>query len=644
MEEISEARDPGDGDCLRWWTEENNAILSQWQDSGSSKNSYLVRQNLQNCYTDLDKLLQKIQGLPATVFSLPLELTVLYNMMIFQLNLTSGFSEEHIEQIDRALTRVLETQRLDRDKAMSNSALWQRILCAEISPDLSASLHRLAALQGALWLSRNQLHDVHNLFRFLTSCPDVSSGALNEQLTVLIRSWRAPDESTDRHTAQTAQHLKDVLCTSAAFLQGIIAMDTGDLLNAVDFLHEAARSQCSNRILAEIYTCLGCCFHKMTRYQTALQYWKQALQADFRCLSGLYLSSQVYKHMGKTDAELDALCLLHKALKGHKEEPSFAETHFLVRTELICNISSLTSCVRAPTCWEVKYLIANRCLQIRRTEDAVEHYLDLLAAFQDGTHKDGLFPSPAPLPRIPQVFLETAAALIEEKRYQDAMTVIEEVISRTRDVIPERLTLERRGQDQMSCKVEQLNYILWAASAHLLQGRIQELLRDSKEAVSEFTRCINLLLKIQVINSENEDTMDKSSIEHCDKDLVTLDVMKASAFLRRGHQFLQLGKQKEALLNVQLGLQAMPAFPGAAVSLLSILWTMDRKSEAVSYWKKFQNNQTSSSEEWEAVKRALPLYLVLHVNYGFPAESLLMNELQGYLENNTEEMQIDNDS
>ncbi|KAM4709937.1 Fanconi anemia group G protein [Discoglossus pictus] len=648
MEEQPGAQEDTASPCLRWWEEENNQALTLWRDAICSKDSYLLKEKLQRCHADMYRLLQKIQVLPPNLAVLPLELSVLYNMVIFHINLTSGFLEEHGEQIHKALARVLEAQNRGTDN-MGRAGAWQRVLHAGYTPELSAPLHGLAALHAALWLSQDKLQDVQDLFHLLTSTEvSLHCDVINKphKLLQLIKTWRLPDDERSILTVETTYHVRDVLYTSAAFLQGIGAMETGDYFGAVEVLQEASGSLCSSKVLAEIYTCLGCCFNKMGKPRTALQYYQRALQVYFQNLSALYQSSQVYKDMGRTDAELEALGLLYKALDGHTQEVSSTEFNFLIRTELIVKTLSLTSSLLTPTLWEVKYLIARRSLQTRRVEEAVEHYLDLLAVLQDGAHQQSLRPSPAPLPRIPEVFLETAACLLEQKRHHDVITVCEEVVSCTREVIPERLTshTQQSGSDGKTSMAEPVNCVLWAASAHLFQGRSQGLLGNPKEAITEFTRCINLLLKIQVINSGNGDVTGDAPLGLSSKVLVLVNVLKASAFLGRGRHFLELGKHKEALLNAQLGQQVAPAWPGAAFTLLSTLWKMDRKTEAVSQWKKIQDNRTSLDEKWEAETRDFPLYLILHVKDVFPTEGPLIQELKEYLHKDGEEMQTGPDS
>ncbi|XP_075436980.1 Fanconi anemia group G protein isoform X2 [Ascaphus truei] len=566
-------------------------------------------------------------------------------MVVFHVNVTGGFTEEHTRQIDGALIRVLEAGGLDGGNVRSSVGLWQRVLYAGYSQELSASLQRLAALQGAIWLSADHLQDIQDLFRLLTSAevsaspPETDHAQCN--LLRLLGAWRAPHEETGSLlTAQAAHQVKDVLYTSAAFLQGIHVMEAGDYPAAVPLLQEAAGSLCSSRVLAQIYTCLGCCCQKVGKPQTALQYWKQALQADFRCLSALYHTSELYKQMDKTDAELEVLSLLYKALAGPGQVAPSAETHFLIRTELILNTPGVTCSLRAPSPWEVKYLLASRCLQTGRVEEAVQHYLDLLAVLQDGGHQEGFLPSPTPLPRVPEVFLETAAALLEEKRYQDAITVCDEVTCRTGDLIPGRLLLDRAQSEknEENQAAEQLDCVLWASAAHLFQGRAQALLRDHTASVTEYTRCINLLLRIQVISSED------ATPGPGGRAVTVVETLKASALLGRGLQFLELGRHKEALLNVQLCVQVSPDYPGAACHLLSLLWKLNRKREAVSHCKRFQSSRTSSSEKWEAVKQALPLHILLHAQDRCPTGNPVLKEIQEYSGKRPEEMQAEPDS
>lgn len=99
------------------------------------------------------------------------------------------------------------------------------------------------------------------------------------------------------------------------------------------------------------------------------------------------------------------------------------------------------------------------------------------------------------------MFLETASALEQAGRHQDAITVCEEVISRTTDLIPRMLRVEER-LEQPECplsgaglaggllpqKKESLHYLAWRAAGYLHQGWAWAKLGESKEAITQFSR------------------------------------------------------------------------------------------------------------------------------------------------------------
>lgn len=99
------------------------------------------------------------------------------------------------------------------------------------------------------------------------------------------------------------------------------------------------------------------------------------------------------------------------------------------------------------------------------------------------------------------MFLEAASALEQAGRHQDAITVCEEVISRTTDLIPRVLRVEE-GLEQPECplpgaglqggllsqKKESMCCLAWRAAAYLHQGWAWAKLGQSKEAVTQFSR------------------------------------------------------------------------------------------------------------------------------------------------------------
>nr|XP_033792214.1 Fanconi anemia group G protein isoform X2 [Geotrypetes seraphini] len=565
--------------CLDRWAKENDGLVARWRAVIASRNDSVVKQTLQQCHHALSQLLRKIQGLPAAVLSLPLELTVLYNTLIFQINVADGFTNEDAQEIEQALVRVLDARGLVRGE-MSIEELWQKILLNTDMQQLAPVVHRLAGLQGALWLAANQLEKLKVLFEALSTTEGhtaLSSCEPDRAILMLLSTWALPhDETTSLLLAQTSRDLKAVLYTAAAFLQGLRLMEEGDPTAAAGILQEAAAGLCSRRVLAEICTSIGCCYQRMGKPQMALHYWKQALQVDFQCVSALYQSLVLLRHLGKTDAELEALGLLHKALEGSGQGASSTSLHLLVRVELLVQVPALVSVLSTPNGSEVKYLLARRCLQMGRLKEAVEHYLDLMAVLQEKGWQPQEFLHR--LPRVPEVFLEATSALLQQEQYQDSLTVSDEIIRRIIDLIPNRLTIllgsdqGEQGQPVQSPVIESsppqlassptlshentesLNCILWASAAYLHQGQALAHLGKHKDAISQFSRCINLLFKVQFIRTGVAG--DEIAQEDLCRQEQVLQAMKSLALLGRGCQFLQLEKDKDALRDLHLSLQA----------------------------------------------------------------------------------------
>ncbi|XP_069068739.1 Fanconi anemia group G protein [Pleurodeles waltl] len=646
--------------CLRWWAEENADVVRRWKAANSSGDEDVLRVTVTDCHLALKKLLQKVQGLPAAVLSLPLELAILCNSIVFSINVTGGFTDQDGKAIHQGLLRVLETSCPSRSK-LSCAELWPRILRDVKAEELDPSLHQLAGLQAALWLASNQIQDFKALFQLLNTTQESVSGKVcpvESDLLELLSLWNVPEEGTSGYLmAETTHNLKDMLYTAAAFQQGLQLMEAGDLSAAVGILQKAAAGMCSTRVLAQIFTAIGSCYQRMSKPQAALQCWKQALQVDFRCLSALYQTSQLYHQLGKMDAELQALQLLYEALDDSKQEASSVSPVSLVRTEYLVKIPHAITIFCSHDHLEVKYLIARRYLQVGRVEEAVEHYLDLLALLHEGSSVflNSLFT----FPRIPEVYLEAASALMQQKRFQDALTICEEIIDKTKDLIPERLNIEQHSETQSPAgaheqtsgssndgldsphpedlpglcqeKRESLRCILWASAAHLFQGQALARLHDCKESITQFSRSINLLFKVQLVKSDSD-----TAVYDPPGPVNILETLKALALLGRGVQFLEMGKEKEALMNLQLCLQVSPGHREAMFCLLNVLWKLNRKPEAASYWQKFQSTQ-ETAERTEAAARYLPLYLVPHLKGNIPQEEIVKTNIQEYLQTNTKD-------
>ncbi|NXC85136.1 FANCG protein, partial [Cercotrichas coryphoeus] len=580
-------------------------------------------------------------GLPAALPALPLELTVLYNFLLFTVGASDSAIKGEAEGIRQGLLRVLEAcGACGQD--LGTEELWEKVLQEVTVEELQAPLHRLGALQAAWWLAASQLGSVAGLFHLLSTAEDSGRAHCSEgqnELLSVIRAWQVPPEGASLPLVQSAKDLKEILCTTAAFLQGLQELEAGNLPTALSLLQEAAGGFCSKKILAQIYTCLGCCAQRMGKPQTALQHLKRALQVDFQCLPALSHVAAVYHELGETDAELQALTLLYEALGKNPPAAASSSPHFLMQTELLVHTPVLTSLLRHHHPSEVKYLLAQRCLQDGRVADAVEHYLDFLSLLQEGLQQQVPLDGSSALPRIPEVFLEAASALGQAGRHQDAITVCEEVISRTTALIPRVLRVEERLEQPectlpgaelagglLSQKKESLCCLAWRAAGYLHQGWAWARLGESKEAVTQFSRettsggcCVQVCVCLRVT-------------ENLQPEVEVLQKIRLLALIGRGTQFLELGRHKQALLDFQYSLQLSPGDPAAASYLVQTLWKLNRKQEAAVQWQKFSQNCSGEDGQQQGHGRPLPLYLVSCLEQAvFPHSEPLARSIQDYL-------------
>ncbi|NXF71750.1 FANCG protein, partial [Sclerurus mexicanus] len=579
-------------------------------------------------------------GLPAALPTLPLELTVLYNSLLFTVGASDSVIEGEADEIRQGLLRVLEACGAC-GQGLSIEELWQKVLQEVTVEELQAPLHRLGALQAAWWLASGRLGSVAGLFQLLSTAEDTGRACCSKgqnELLSLLKAWRVPAEGASLALVQSTEDLKEILCTAAAFLQGLQELEARNFPTAVSLLQEAAGGFCSKKVLAQIYTCLGCCTQRMGKPQTALQHLKRALQVDFQCLPALSHVAAVYHELGEMDAELQALALLYEALEKNPPAAASSSPYFLIQTELLVHTPVLTSLLRHHHPSEVKYLLAQRCLQDGRVDDAVEHYLDFLALLQEGLQQQVPLDGSSALPRIPEVFLEAASALEQAGRHQDAITVCEEVISRTTDLIPRMLRVEERLEqpecplpgaglaDGLLSQKESLCCLAWRTAGYLHQGWAWAKLGESKEAITQFSRCLNDLLRVRLCGPGIEPA------ENLLPEMEVLQKIRLLSLIGRGTQFLELGKHKEALLDFQYGLQISPGDPAAASYLVQALWKLDRKQEAAAHWQKLSQSSPGEEGQQKVKGRPLPLYLVSCLEHAmFPHSEPLASSIQDYL-------------
>ncbi|XP_077821186.1 Fanconi anemia group G protein isoform X7 [Macaca mulatta] len=592
--------------CLDLWREKNDRLVRQAKVTRLNSGLTLRRQQLaQDALEGLRGLLHSLQGLPAAVPVLPLELTVICNFIILRASLAQGFTEDQAQDIQRGLERVLETQE-QRGPRLEQGLreLWDSALRAScLLPELLSALHRLAGLQAALWLSADRLGDLALLLETLN---DSQSGAF-EDLLLLLKTWSPPAEELDAPlTLQDAQGLKDVLLTAFAYRRGLQELITGNPEKALSSLHEVASGLCPRPVLVQVYTALGSCHRKMGNPQRALLYLVAALKEGSAWGPPLLEASRLYQQLGDTTAELESLELLVEALNvpySSKAPP------FLIEVELLLPPPDLASPLHCGTQSQAKHVLASRCLQTGRAEDAAEHYLDLLALLLDSSEPRFSPPPSPPGPCMPEVFLEAAVALIQAGRAQDALTLCEELLSRTSSLLPKMSRLWENARKG----TKELPYCpLWVSATHLLQGQAWVQLGAQKVAISEFSRCLELLFR----TTPEEKEQASNGEQGCKSD-VALQQLRAAALISRGLEWVASGQDTKALQDFLLGVQMCPGNRDTYFHLLQTLKRLDRRDEATALWWRLEAQTKGPQEDatW-----SLPLYLESYLSWIRPSD------------------------
>ncbi|XP_004678096.1 PREDICTED: Fanconi anemia group G protein [Condylura cristata] len=608
---------PPHANCLDVWKEKNDQLVKQIKVAQTSSVLPLRRQHLaQDALEGFRGLLHSMQGLPVTLPVLPLELIVTCNFITLRASLAQGFVEDLAQDIQQSLERVLEIQEqpgLGPEYGVKR--LWDSVLHASsLLPELLPVLHHLAALQAVLWLINNRLEDMILLLQTLNG----SQSEASEDLLLLLKMWSPPAEESDAPlTLQDARGLRDVLLTAFAFRQGLQELITGSLPKALSSLHEAASGLCPRSVLVQVYTALATCLRKMGYPQRAQLYLVAALKGGSTWGPPLLEASRLYHQLGNIAAELESLELLVEALSltYSSEAPQP-----LIEVELLLPQPEPTSPLHCGTQSQAKYLLASRCLQTGRAEDAAEHYLDLLALLLDDSEPK-FTPSPGlPGPSMPEIFLEAAAALIQAGRALDALTVCEELLSRTSSLLPKMPWL---WEDAKKGTKESSHCPLWVSATYLLQGQAWVQVGAKKEAVSEFSRCLELLFR--ATPKEKGQGADSNCEQGCTSDVI-LQHLRVAALISRGLGWVASGQDTKALQDFLLSVQMCPGNQDASLHLLQTLRRLNRKNEATALWGKLEA-QTKLPQENAAW--SFPLYLEICLSWIHPPDrETLLEELR----------------
>uniref|UniRef100_A0A3P8U3P3 FA complementation group G n=1 Tax=Amphiprion percula TaxID=161767 RepID=A0A3P8U3P3_AMPPE len=575
------------------WIQENNELVNKCKDHNQP--------HLRWCSYEFHKLLRKIQGIPPNADHTQLELAVVYNAGVCA-TAQSQFSEAQLF-LTQAAERVL--QMTGGETGASDPLVrWRAVLKSVENTHLHPTVLYLLCLQWAIWLATCQLETIQEFQMsslFETLCGGVGDGGISEARS---KSSNIPLLAMDpRRLIELLQ-----ICTSITL--GAERLTEGRSSEALTGLQAALSLPAPRALVGYTHLLSGSCLTHMRRPQMALQCYRKALETDSRCVCALYQSMLIYRQLGNTQAEIQALRLLHSTLMlPSATVPALASTHLLSPSSLLCS-QSLSSLLSVPSALSVLHSLALKCLLYGRVSEGVEHYLDLLAVLHSEDQQGvRLHTQDATIPRLPELYLEAGAALLMARRPADCLALCSEVISTTLELLPEKVVLEepekRREAETRDMEGEnRVAVVLWTAAAYLLQGHCHSHLKDWKQAVTHYTRCINLLVKVHFKKRDFQPQIPSADMDvKQGKDQCVLQRLKGLSLAGRGISFTQTDKLKEALRDLQLSLQAFPECVGAGLWCGEVLWRLSRRREAAACWEKTWSLTTQS------LVKNLPVYL-----------------------------------
>ncbi|KAM4616808.1 Fanconi anemia group G protein [Polymixia lowei] len=579
------------------------------QEGGDAFSPDQHQSRLRCCSSEFHKLLRKIQGVPASADHAHLELTVVYNACVFTLTQTQ-FSEAEL-LLTQGLERALEV--IGSDTVASDPPVFWRVVIKTLgSSGLYSSLLQLLCLHWAVWLSTCRLETIQDLQEELSFLSERLGAGVEDDRRTRGRTPEIPQLVVD------PRKLNELLQICTVIAQGAERLNEGRNSEALPDLQRGSSLPAPRALLANTHLLSGLCLTRMGRPQMALQCYRKALETHSQCVCALHQSIMIYRHLGNTQAEIQALRLLHSTLMLPPATESLPFGTHLLYPSLLLRSQSLSSLLSVPSSLSVLHSLALKCVLHGRVAEGVEHYLDLMAALHSDSQYMVRTDTP-PLPTLHELYLEAGAALLMAGRPVDCMVLCDEVISTTLELLPEKLMLEEPVEDSeagtrirtgpmspegLGSNQDRLGMLLWAGTAHLLQAHCQAHLKDWKQAVTHYTRCINLLVKVHVKKKSCQPQIPCVDMAgQQGSNLCILQRLKGLSLAGRGIGFTQRDQLREALRDLQLSLQASPECMSAGLWLGEVLWRLGRRREAAACWEKTWSFATESSEV------SLPLYL-----------------------------------
>ncbi|XP_054629671.1 Fanconi anemia group G protein isoform X2 [Dunckerocampus dactyliophorus] len=494
--------------------------------------------------------------------------------------------------LTQSMNRVLQMTGVDA-LAVHSSMFWRTVLqSVESSGAVKSCVANLFCVQWAIWLANCCVEKIEE---FQEEFSSLSAGVKQDMPSEVGQTY-----SNTPLLVMEPRRFVELLQMCTLITQGAERLNEGQNSKAITDLQAASSLPAPRTLVAYTHLLSGSCLARTGRPQMALQCYRTALETDSQCVGALYQSALIFRRLGNAQAEIQALRLLYSTLMLPSKPVMMSDD--VLPSSLLLRGQTLSGLLSVPSALCVLHSLAQKCVLQSRMSEGVENYLGLLAALHSEHHR--VCSEDSHLPRLPELYLEAGAALLMAQRPLDCLTLCDEVITTTLDLLPEKVVMEEpESADVCTGGEDKVAMLLWTGAAYLLQGHCHCHLQDWKQAVIHYTRCINLLVKVHFKEKGGQPQVPTADmVDEQRADLGVLQRLKGLSLAWRGISFMQSDELRNALRDLHLGLQAFPECVGAGLWCGEVLWKLGRRKEAASCWEKTWSITTHSAE-------SIPVYL-----------------------------------
>ncbi|GAA6069031.1 Fanconi anemia group G protein, partial [Tachysurus ichikawai] len=319
---------------------------------------------------------------PAQTVHLKLEITVIYNTLLF--SLSCGTPNETKDCITNILVRALEAV-CKQVPSYDLVPLWHAVLRTFGGTVYEPWIQKLLLVQWAVWLSEGRYEEILHL---LLQVNHKKQSTLSKDLLAEIRNLTfCMEEDASLLVALATKDLKELLHVCTFISNGVEQIKEEKYVEALMALQEASTQSSPRALLAHVHMLTGFCFAKLQQPQCALQCYRKALEVDFNCHRALYQSSLIYRQLGNTNAEIEALHLLHSAVMLHAESNPSSTSMLLISPDILLGSKQIGFICQIPSPLHILHTLGHRCVLNDRASEGAEYYLDLLASLQSNSNQ-----------------------------------------------------------------------------------------------------------------------------------------------------------------------------------------------------------------------------------------------------------------